>query len=167
MGNFHESWLSERYNYPHLSIVHSTLLTLQCLVSTKRSHTLKQTYSFQDVSLRIQSESGKIRTRKTPNTVTFHAVNVTEGNQKKLQGGGRGGGRRWTLQNLKNGVRILIQGIFVKMWGPTTLWQLQNQQNVVYQLPVSNLKIADLAQTVNKEVFQWVVQQHTQQLAPG
>ena len=56
-------------------------------MSTKRSHILKQTYSFQDVSLRIQSESGKIRTRKTPNTVTFHAVNVTEGNQKKLRGG--------------------------------------------------------------------------------
>ena len=30
------------------------------------------------VSLRIQSECGKIRTRKTPNTDTFHAVRVDE-----------------------------------------------------------------------------------------
>ena len=29
------------------------------------------------VSLRIQSECGKIRTRKTPNTDTFHAVTKT------------------------------------------------------------------------------------------
>ena len=34
-----------------------------------------ETYS---VSLRIQSEIGKIRTKKTPNTNTFHAVLVSE-----------------------------------------------------------------------------------------
>ena len=34
-----------------------------------------ETYS---VSLRIQSEIGKIRTKKTPNTNTFHAVVVSE-----------------------------------------------------------------------------------------
>ena len=32
------------------------------------------------VSLRIQLECGKIRTRKTPNADTFHAVNVIIGN---------------------------------------------------------------------------------------
>ena len=35
----------------------------------------KERYS---VSLRIQSECGKIRTRITPNTGTFHTVRVTE-----------------------------------------------------------------------------------------
>ena len=32
------------------------------------------------VSLRIQSECGKIRTRKTPNTDTFNAVRLWSGN---------------------------------------------------------------------------------------
>ena len=31
------------------------------------------------VSLRIHPECGKIRTRKTPNTNTFHVVNIMEG----------------------------------------------------------------------------------------
>ena len=37
------------------------------------------------VSLRIQSEWGKMRTRKTPNTDTFHAVNVISVTEKIVE----------------------------------------------------------------------------------
>ena len=41
------------------------------------------------VSLRTQSECGKIRTKKTPNTKTFHAVTIANTFQKILDESGR------------------------------------------------------------------------------
>ena len=37
-----------------------------------------------EVSLRIQSDDGKIRTRKTPNTDTFHAVFLSSWKYQKV-----------------------------------------------------------------------------------
>ena len=45
------------------------------------------------VSLRFQSECGKIRTRKTPSTDTFHAVKIFSNHSKSIQ---RKGGKAYT-----------------------------------------------------------------------
>ena len=65
------------------------------------------------VSLRIQSKCGKIRTRKTPNADTFHAM---MGNRKRglviifaneiIEGDGGGGGWGWGKGRRKTSTQV-------------------------------------------------------------